>query len=162
MDTLTDEQFQRLLDGIDQSSGPGPFDSLFDPTLLPLEACDDGIFSCFPPLPPIEEEVPSLSDIPALEDDKTVSSIATSVPDDDEALSMMPSIQHLLDQQKDQLEKLRLEVEALRTTLETIRKYHLESLNPWIDQVTETLKKLGGMLDETPASATDGEFDINI
>ncbi|KAF7516812.1 hypothetical protein PCG10_001773 [Penicillium crustosum] len=74
----------------------------------------------------------------------------------------MPSVQHLLDQQEDQLKKLRLEVEALRTTLETIRKYHLESLNPWIDQVTETLKKLGGMLDETPASATDGEFDINI
>lgn len=109
MDTLTDEQFQRLLDGIDQSSGPGPFDSLFDPTLLPLSSCDDGIFSCFPPLPPIEEEVPSLSDIPALEDDKTVSSIATSVPEDDEALSMMPSVKHLLDQQKDQLEKLKLE-----------------------------------------------------
>ncbi|CAI7656436.1 unnamed protein product [Penicillium crustosum] len=156
MDTLTDEQFQRLLDGIDQSSGSGPFDSLYDPALLPLSACDDGIFSCFPPLPPIEEEVPSLSDIPALEDDKTVSSIATSVPDDDEALSMMPSVKHIVDQQKDQLAKLSLE------TLETIRKYHLESLNPWIDQVTETLKKLGGMLDETPASATDGEFDINI
>lgn len=109
MNALTDEQFQRLLDGIDQSSGPGPFDSLFDPTLLPLGACDDGIFSCFPPLPPIEEEVPSLSDIPALEDDKTVSSIATSVPEDNRALSIMPSVQHLLDQQEDQLKKLRLE-----------------------------------------------------
>lgn len=109
MDTLTDEQFQRLLDGIDQSSGPGPFDSLFDPTLLPSGAYEDGIFSCFPPLPPIEEEVPSLSDIPALEDGQTVSSIETSVLDDDEALSLMPSVKHLLGQQKDQLEKLKLE-----------------------------------------------------
>lgn len=109
MDTITDEQFQRLLDDIDQSSGPGLFDSLVDPTLLPFSACDDEIFSCFPPLPPIEEEVPSLSDIPALEDDITVSSIATSVPENDEVLSMMPSVKQLLDQQKDQLEKLKLE-----------------------------------------------------
>ena len=109
MDTITDEQFQRLLDDIDQSSGPGLFGSFFDPALPPLSAYDDRIFSCFPPLPPIEEEVPPLSDIPALEDDNTVSSIATSVPENDEALSMLPSVKHLLDQQKDQLEKLKLE-----------------------------------------------------
>ncbi|KAF3391743.1 hypothetical protein F1880_007449 [Penicillium rolfsii] len=121
MQNITDEQFQRLLDGIEQSSGPGLFDTFFDPTLLP-ENGEDGSFLCFPPLPPIEEEVPPISDVPPLEEDGYASSIATSAPGNDQALSMAT----------------------------------------WIKHVTETLKNLGCMLEEPPASATDGEFDIKV
>ncbi|OKP09512.1 hypothetical protein PENSUB_5134 [Penicillium subrubescens] len=155
MENITDEQFQRLLNDIEQSSGPGLFDTFFDPTLLPGNG-EDGSFLCFPPLPPIEEEeVPPISDVPPLEEDGYASSIASSAPENDQALTML-WVERLLEQQRVQQEKLNLE------TLETIRKYHIESLNPWIEHVTETLKNLGCMLEEPPASATDGEFDIKV
>lgn len=77
IENLTEEQFQRLLD-VDQSLDLEPFDSYFDPTLFPVS---DGDFLCFPPLPSIEEEVPLTSDIPPLEEDGSVDSIRTSVPE---------------------------------------------------------------------------------
>jgi hypothetical protein len=48
------------------------------------------------------------------------------------------------------------------TLLVMLSHFHNRVALTFSMQVTETLKKLGGMLDETPASATDGEFDINI
>lgn len=108
MDNITDEQFQRLLDSIEQSSGPGLFDTFFDSTLLPGNG-EDGSFLCFPPLPPIEEEVPPLSDVPPLEEDGYASSIATSAPENGQALAMTPWVERLLEQQRAQQEKLNLE-----------------------------------------------------
>jgi hypothetical protein len=48
------------------------------------------------------------------------------------------------------------------STFEQIRKYQVESLNPWVLEVHNALQALGYLKDEPPASATDGEFDINI
>lgn len=47
-------------------------------------------------------------------------------------------------------------------TLEKIQKYHLERLNPWVEDVGHALQNLGCVLEEPPASATDGEFDISL
>jgi hypothetical protein len=108
METITDEQFQRLLEGVDHSTGLGLFDSYFDPTLLPGNGGEDRSYLCFPPLPPIQEEAPPISDIPSLEEDESVYSIATSLPEEDEALAMVPW-KRLLDQQRAQQEKLKIE-----------------------------------------------------
>ncbi|KAJ5800694.1 uncharacterized protein N7518_002762 [Penicillium psychrosexuale] len=50
----------------------------------------------------------------------------------------------------------------MKSTVEKIRKYQLEILNPWVEDVHNALRGLGCLGDEPPASVTDGEFDINI
>lgn len=102
MENITHEQFQHLLN-VDESLDLEPFQSFFDPALLPVS---DGDFLCFPPLPPIEEEEsPLVSDIPLLEYDDSVHSIATSVPD----IGDISMFQKLLDQHREKQEALQLE-----------------------------------------------------
>jgi hypothetical protein len=102
MENITQEQFEHLLN-VDESLDLEPFQSFFDPALLPV--CD-GDFLCFPPLPPIEEEEsPLISDIPSLEYDDSVHSIATSVPEAENIVWF----QKLLDQHREKQEALKLE-----------------------------------------------------
>lgn len=101
MENITEEQFQHLLN-VDESLDLEPFQNFFDPALLPV--CD-GDFLCFPPLPSIEEEPPLISDIPFLENDDSVHSIATSVPEVEDILMF----QKLLDQHREKQEALQLE-----------------------------------------------------
>lgn len=98
---ITDEQFQRLLD-MDQGIDLELSNTYFDPALFPVS---DGDFLCFPPLPPIEEEVPPRSDIPSLEYDGSVHSIGTSVPEK----STRDGVLQLLEQQRQNLEEMRRE-----------------------------------------------------
>ncbi|KAJ5925849.1 hypothetical protein N7454_007359 [Penicillium verhagenii] len=108
-----------------------------------------------------KDEIAQISDLPRLDydyDNLSVHSIATSVPERerDEAMALARWTQFRLDQQIAKQEAMEQE------TFEKVRKYHVECLNPWVESVTAALHKLGCMHEETPASATDGEFDINI
>ncbi|KAJ5986565.1 hypothetical protein N7451_010930 [Penicillium sp. IBT 35674x] len=163
MDNITDEQFQHLLSSFDMC--PPEFESFgpfMDPNLFP-------------------EEFAQITDLPPLDyDSHSVQSIATSVPEmeRDEALALARWTQTQLDQQIAKQREMQLEyvccpirsshtlislsLDAMRATFDKVRKYHVETLNPWVESVTAALHKLGCMQEETPASATDGEFDINI
>ncbi|KAJ6008535.1 hypothetical protein N7540_012511 [Penicillium herquei] len=165
MDQMSEQQFQQMLSNFDSCAEMieiEPFHSFFDPNILSVPG---DLFS-FPPLPPdtlppIAEEEPGLADLPPLEDDGTPRSIQTSVvgQERDHALALA---EFKLECQIQKQEEMQLELNAIRATLEKIRKYHIECLNPWVESVTVALQNLGCMQEETPASATDGEFDINI
>ncbi|KAJ5195754.1 hypothetical protein N7449_006233 [Penicillium cf. viridicatum] len=178
MESFTDEQFERLLEGLSQSSDIepfetflgnleempdiAPFNSFCDPTLIPMinNEGPESLLS-FPPLPPIEEE--EASPPPGMSSgSSSAHSIATSALEINEALETAHWAKYLVESQRSQQEAMKLELDALRSTVEQIRKYQLEILNPWVEDVHNTLRGLGCLGDEPPASATDGEFDINI
>ncbi|KAJ5178967.1 hypothetical protein N7492_002177 [Penicillium capsulatum] len=153
MERLTEEQFQCLLQNMDSQNFPtqAPFDSFFDPPLLPVS---EGDFLSFPPLPPIDEGEEALLSygMPPLDAHESVHSIASSVPEKGNSLELANLKQLQLERQ---IAQMKLE------TFEKIKKYHVECLNPWVESVTAALQKLGCMQEEAPASATDGEFEIN-
>ncbi|KAJ6051512.1 uncharacterized protein N7446_006145 [Penicillium canescens] len=180
MGSFSDEQFERLLAGLDQNTDSEPFEnflgnledmpdiaafsSFCDPTLVPM-MCDlpESLLS-FPPLPPIEEEVSSPNTPPVQPSDESPSahSIPTSAPEINEALETAHWAKFLVESQRSQLEAMKVELDKLKATFEQIRKYQVESLNPWVLEVHNALQALGYLKDEPPASATDGEFDISI
>lgn len=61
MEELTDEQFELLLQDMGTSADLDLFDSLYDPSQIPLSDTDISGLLALPPLPSIEEEPPSIS-----------------------------------------------------------------------------------------------------
>lgn len=110
METFSDEQFQRLLEGINQTPDLEAFDPFCDPTLIPSNDGNLETFLCFPPLPPIEEEsVPSLSAVPTLADDSSVSSITSTPPEGNEAIAIANWALNLAKAQQAEQDAMRLE-----------------------------------------------------
>ena len=119
MENFSDEQFERLLEGLSQPSDIepfegflnnlntipdiAPFNSFCDPTLVSLSHEDpQGIF-CFPPLPAIEEETThcgEMSPVPPLDDQSSVHSIVTPAPERNEALEVAHWVKLLVDMQQ--------------------------------------------------------------
>jgi hypothetical protein len=110
METFNDEQFERLLEGLDQPPDLEAFDPFCDPTLIPSNDVNLESFLCFPPLPPIEEEsVPSLSAVPTLADDSSVSSITSTLPEGKEAIAIAKWALNLVKAQQAEQDALRRE-----------------------------------------------------
>lgn len=107
METFSDEQFERLLEGLDQPPDLEAFDPFCDPTLIPSNDVDLESFLCFPPLPPIEEE--SLSAVPTLADDSSVSSITSTLPEGKEAIAIANWALNLVKAQQAEQDALRRE-----------------------------------------------------
>lgn len=124
MASFTDEQFERLLEGLSQSSDIepfetflgnleeipdiAPFNSFCDPTLVPVNNNEgpENLLS-FPPLPPIKEDVsapPSMSSGLS-----SAHSIATSVLEINEALETAHWAKFLVESQRSQQEAMKLE-----------------------------------------------------
>ncbi|KAJ6076665.1 hypothetical protein N7499_008646 [Penicillium canescens] len=164
MGSFSDEQFERLLAGLDQNTDSEPFENFLGnledmPDIAAFNSfCDPTLPSFLPPLPPIEEEVSSPNTPPVQPSDESPSahSIPTSAPEINEALETAHWAKFLVESQRSQLEAMKVD------TFEQIRKYQVESLNPWVLEVHNALQALGYLKDEPPASATDGEFDISI
>ncbi|KAJ6058029.1 hypothetical protein N7499_009049 [Penicillium canescens] len=117
MEGFNDEQFQRLLDGLNQAPNVDPFDLFCDTTLIPQSDNNNGLdgLLSFPPLPPISEvPVPALSDVPPREYDSSGASIRTSEPergepDMTEALEVAKQAQRLVEAHRAQQEAMKLE-----------------------------------------------------
>lgn len=115
MEGFDQEQFQRLLESLNQAPTVEPFDLFCDTTLMPRG--DDGLdeLLSFPPLPSIEEEpVPALSDVPPLDYDSSAASIRTSEPEKKDpeitdALETARLAQRLVEVHRAQQEAMKLE-----------------------------------------------------
>lgn len=124
MDSFSDEQFQRLLEGLGQANDIEPFEcflgnledvpdipqfnSYCDPAVIPVTS--DNLLS-FPPLPPIEEETTcsNMSPIPTLTESSSTHSIPTSAPEINEALETAHWAKFLVESVRSQQQAMALE-----------------------------------------------------
>lgn len=125
--SFSDEQFERLLAGLDQNTDSEPFENFFgnledmpdiaafssfcDPTLVPMISDHPESLLSFPPLPPIEEEVSSPNTPPVQPSDESPSahSIPTSAPEINEALETAHWAKFLVESQRSQQEAMKVE-----------------------------------------------------
>lgn len=127
MDSFSDEQFQQLLEDLGQTNDVepfegfmnnldimpdlSPFNSLCDPSIIPLGNHDSNGLFCFPPLPSIEEihDQEEILSITHSEDELSVHSIPTPLPDNNEALEMAHWVKLLVDMQQAKQDAMRVE-----------------------------------------------------
>jgi hypothetical protein len=113
MEELTEEQFERLLQDVGTSPEFDLLDSLYDPSLIPLSDSDITGILALPPLPSIEEEAPSISEM-ALNghlsgDDVSANSNASSECEANEALEKATAAKRLVEAQRVSLDEMRKE-----------------------------------------------------